>query len=196
MYYNNGFESTYEELVSFYPAFYRDVLEMKAILEANGRVCDTVIDTINGILENAFVNSADEATISRLEAFLNVTPTAGSSLEERRRLVYSFFVGFGKMSASKIKETIRALTGADSSVSFEETDDAGNNSLIIEFERGENPEISLDDINTVLSRKIPAHVAYETYLKYKPAMIVNTKEILKNYVVNNVMCGTALSGTI
>lgn len=196
MYYNNGFASTYEEFVSFYPAFYRDVLEMKAILEANGRVCDTVIDTINGILENAFVNSADEATISRLEAFLNVTPTTESSLEERRRLVYSFFVGFGKMSASKIKETIRALTGADSSVSLEAIDDAGNNSLIIEFERGKNPEINLDDINTVLSRKIPAHIAYETFLKYTSSLIVETKDVVKNYVVNNVMCGTTLAGII
>ena len=72
MYYSNGFDSAYEELITFYPVFYRDVFEMRAILEAEGKIVDEATATINGVIENSFVESADEATITRLEAWLHL----------------------------------------------------------------------------------------------------------------------------
>ena len=174
MYYSNGFDSTYEELITFYPAFYRDVFEMRAILEAEGGLADDVIKAINTVIDNSFVETADESMITRLEAFLGLETDKNRSLEERRRLVRAFFVGFGKLSASKIEEAIRSFTGAGSKVYFPRTDDAGNCTLIIEMERGDIPEISYADIETVLSKKIPAHIAYKAFVKYSAAVAITT----------------------
>lgn len=175
MYYSNGFDSAYEELITFYPAFYRDVFEMRAILEAEGKIIDDATATINGVIENSFVESADEAMITRLEAWLHLDTDKSRPLEERRRLVYSFFVGFGKLSASKLKESLRAFTGADSNIYFAPTDKAGNNTLIIEMQRGENADISYSDIETVLAKKIPAHIAYQAFVTYTASAVVSRR---------------------
>lgn len=39
-FYGNQFGSSYEELISYYPRYYRDVLEMVAILNAQGKLLD------------------------------------------------------------------------------------------------------------------------------------------------------------
>lgn len=188
MFYDADFENTYEELISYYPAFYRDVLEMRAVLEAQGRIGDNCIAGIKGVLNNCFIESADEATITRLENFLHIETDYDRSLEERRRLVYSFFVGFGKVSASAIKETIRALTGAGCTLSFKRTDEAGNSTLEIEIERGENKGISYADIDTVLSKRIPAHISYEAFVKYSINSIVTSVK-RDNFLHEYKQCG-------
>lgn len=195
MYYSNGFPSTYDELITFYPAYYRNVLELKAILEANGHLCDNVINAINSVIENCFVESADEATITRLEKFLGIVTDASRPLEERRRLVYSYFVGFGKISASKLKEAIKAFTGADSKITFERTDEAGNNTLLIEIERGKNAELSYTDIETAIAKRIPAHIAYQLSFKYSHT-VVAAKATTNRYTSDYIPCGTTVAGVI
>ena len=195
MYYSNGFENSYEELITYYPAFYRDVFEMRAILEANGRICDTIIDTINGVIENSFVQSADEPTITRLEAFLNIKTDRSRPLEERRRLVYSFFVGFGKVSASSLKESIRAITGAESEFEFKISDEAGNNTLYIMIERGDTNALNFGDIETILTQRLPAHINYKVSLRFvnSPVVVENKKTI---FTQTPLFCGITNAGIV
>lgn len=187
MYYNNAFPSIYDELITFYPVFYRDVFEMRAILEADGRVFDTAVENINAVIENSFVGSADEETITRLEAFLHLKTDKSRPLEERRRLVYSFFVGFGKLSASNLREIIRAFTGADSKITFVPTDADGNNTLFIEMDRGENDKLNYTDIETVLSKKIPAHIAYKAFVTYRFPTVIAKRQ--RHYKHEYRLCG-------
>ena len=39
-FYEKQFENNFEEMITYYPRFYRDVYEMVEILKANGRVFD------------------------------------------------------------------------------------------------------------------------------------------------------------
>ena len=153
MYYSNGFDSAYEELITFYPVFYRDVFEMRAILEAEGKIVDEATATINGVIENSFVESADEATITRLEAWLH----------------------------------LQTDTSADSNIYFKPTDEAGNNTLIIEMGRGENADISYSDIKTVLDKKIPAHIAYKAFVTYSAAIAISKRRA--HYKHEYRLCG-------
>ena len=194
MYFNNGFDSTYEELISFYPNFYRKIFELRAILEAYGRICDNVIDTINAVLDNSFIETVDETMTARLEKFLGIEADEKQTLEERRSLVYAHFVGFGKISASKIKEIIKAFTGADSTVSFKPTDDAGNNKLIIEIDRGKNAGVNFAEINRTLASRLPAHIAYDCAVKYRYAVSVGGNTSPTHYTKDYISCGTMLAG--
>lgn len=189
MFYSNGFDTTYEELITFYPSFYRNVLEMQEILKTQGSICDNCISTINTVLENSFFENANEDMVKRLENFLNIKTDNTLTLAERRQVIRSYFVGFGKMSGSKIKEAIKAFTGADSTIKFERTDEAGNNTLIIEIERGESSDINYRDILSTIARKLPAHITFKAFVKYRtPSVVVSAKNI-PSYSYEHKLCG-------
>lgn len=45
-FYNHCYKSNYQELISHYPKYYREVFEMVEILKAQGRVTDVLEDNI------------------------------------------------------------------------------------------------------------------------------------------------------
>ena len=166
MLYSSGFSTSYEELISRYPLFYRDVLEMRAILEAEGRALDSAVNNINLVLDNAFLFTADESAIARLEAFLRINPDDNATLEERRNALWLYYTGFGKMSASKLKELLFPYTGEDCSISFSAADKARNNLLRIVMQRGTTERLSELDIMCLLARRLPAHIWYGVEVVY------------------------------
>jgi len=188
MYYKNGFPSSYDELVSHYPIFYRDVFEMDEILKVYGRLGDEIIGNIDLVINNSFILTADEATITRLEEFLWLETDKTRPLDERRRLIFSFFVGFGKMSEQKIKDMIAAFTDAPATVTFEPGDEFGNNFLIITIERGDVPQLRFSDINTILMRRIPAHLEYRLHVAYRVSTVIRTQRTHYHYEYK--LCGT------
>lgn len=160
MYYSNAHENNYEELITNYPMFYREVLEIRAILEADGRVLDDSVKEINRVIDNAFIDAADNTTIERLEKFLRITPEATSSYEARRRNIKLYFTGFGKISASKLKDMLFPFTETEPNITFAPADEDGNNLLAFEIPRGEKRQFSSADLMDLLARRIPAHLWY------------------------------------
>ena len=162
-FYDKYYENNFEELITYYPRFYRDVFEMVEILKAHGGIADELEANIEQTYLNSFIDYADEDTIEQLEKFLNIGLNKSRTLEERRRLVKSYFVGFGKVSASMLAEMIQSYTGASVDIKFEPFDEEGNNMLYIHFQRGDEPTLYMGDINLLLSKKIPAHIQYQEY---------------------------------
>lgn len=89
--YDNAPSSAYEELKTFYPVWYREVLEMDAIWHALGMHLDGLRDGVIKAVDNCFINTANEDTIAQLENFLYITYEGKRTIEERRALVASFF---------------------------------------------------------------------------------------------------------
>lgn len=167
MFYNNKFfNSSYEELLRYYPRFYEGIFEMREMLKAQGRLGDRLEAGVEQIVANSYIETADEATIASMEKFLGIKLRKVSTLEERRRIVKSYFVGAGKTSATMIINMIHAYTNAEVDVRFEPSDEAGNNTLYIEFDRGSEKELYLEDIAALVSAKIPAHIHYELNMRY------------------------------
>lgn len=164
---NPYWECSYDELITFYPRFYREVFEMDAILRAQGGLLDGVLEGAEHTLSNFFIDEADEATIKKLEQWLDISLYASHTLEERRRLVKSFFVGMGKISGTTIADMIRAYTGADTYCEFLPFDEAGNNRLYINFDRGDAAVLYWSDIAQILARRIPAHIEYRAAVTYR-----------------------------
>lgn len=196
--YNKYFASNYDELITYYPRYYREVLEMKAILQAHGRIADGMEDNIEQVYNNCFIDYADEDTIARLEAFLNIGLNKARTLDERRRLVKSYFVGFGKVSASMLAEMIASYTGAAVNIYFEPFDEEGNNRLYIEFERGEEATLYMSDINLLLSKKIPAHIEYRAALTYRYGIGIGKKrtKYTYDYTLSGTLPDIALIGDL
>jgi len=178
MYYENGFDSCYEELITFYPIFYKEIFEMNEILKAYGNLADTIQKNIDIMLSDNYIQTADEPTITRLEKFLYINTDKTKSLNERKRFVLSFFIGFGRISATKIKAIIKNYTNADVDVEFKKFDDKGNNCLYVTCDRGTENNLKMYDIPEILTRKIPAHIFLNLLIKY----IFECSENNKNYI--------------
>lgn len=193
-FYEKYYASNYEELITYYPRFYRDVFEMVEILKAHGRIADGMEENIEQAFLNGFIDYADETAIEKLEKFLEIGLNKNRTLEERRRLVKSYFVGFGKLSASLICQMIGAYTNAPVSCRFEPFDEEGNNLLYIDFQRSGNETIYMSDILTLLSKKLPAHIAYRPEIVYRFPVVIGRKRTYYRYGYD--LCGTKPDTTL
>lgn len=174
-FYDYYWPDCYEELITYYPRFYREVREMVAILHAEGHLADMMQDDIERVYQNSFIDNMDEEALTRLELFLQIGLYKERTLEERRRLVKSFFVGFGKVSASMLKEMIKSYTGADVDILFEPFDDERNNCLYIYIQRGDVDTLYMSDISLLLSKKIPAHIYWMAAVVYRYAVVIGAR---------------------
>lgn len=108
--YPNGFPSAYEELKTFYPVFYRDVFEMDAIWRTCGGGLDEIEDDVDRVANSTYISLMDEKALVQMETFLGIPPDSSRTLEERRKLVSSYFLGVGHIGAREIKEIAKAFT--------------------------------------------------------------------------------------
>ncbi len=167
--------NNYARLITYYPVWYRDVYEMVEILKTEGQLLDDLDAGTLLVLNNNFIDTADEPTIAKLESFIGIIPNPERTLDERRRLIKAYFVGFGKISASMLKEMIFSYTGAGSEVKFEPGDAQQNNYLSIFIERGAEPTLYLAEIDTLLQKKIPAHIAWQATVRYVFSVVVSCR---------------------
>lgn len=186
--FNSYWKCNYDELITFYPRYYREVLEMDAILHAEGKLADGIQNGIDLMLLNNFIGTADTDTITKLEEFLGLSLMKRRPLDERRRLVKSFFAGQGRVSASRISELIRAYTGANTECEFYPFDDEGNNRLDVRFERGDEAVIYASDIYTLIAKMLPAHIEYRAIMTYRFPIGVEKRRYHYPYLYD--LCGT------
>lgn len=187
--FNSYWKSNYDQLITYYPRFYREVFEMDAILRAEGGLADGIQNGIDIMLMNCFIDGADEATLTELEEFLGLSLLKRRTVDERRRFVKSFFAGQGKVSQTRIAEMIRAYTGADTECVLEPFDEQGNNRLDIQFERGNESVFYISDIYTLLAKMLPAHIEYRPVMTYRFAIGVKKRQNI-NYMYSYDLCGT------
>lgn len=145
-FYGNQFGSSYEELISYYPRYYRDVLEMVAILNAQGKLLDDAKAQIEQNYLNNFIEHMDEAAISDLEEFLEIHNDGTKTLDERKKIIKPYFAGFGRISSATIKEMIAAYSDATADVRLEPFDEAGNNMLYIDLTCGQGATVLINDV--------------------------------------------------
>lgn len=174
--FNNEQRSGYEELVSYYPIFYRDVREMDAILHICGKMLDGMALAMEATILNRFIDTMDEEATARMEAFLYLTGNRGRPLGERKRLIHALLVGHGKMSASKIKEVVQVFTGLPAEVDFIKE------YIAIRVPLAGDYQFSLTDIKSTLGKRMPAHLSF--YFSFQVGKIIIVEFFKLRRVVN------------
>ena len=196
MLFNYPWENNAAELITFYPKYYYNVVEMLAIIQAEGAILDEFMKNAQAVFDDCFIDTMDEQTVSDLEDFLNIHLYKQRTLEERKRLLKTFFVGHGKLSADLIKQTVSAYTGTDVEVYFlpiSRTPGAaeyepGDNRLYINYLRGTEEFFYLNDIDALLSRLVPAHLSYQSSLTYRFSVCTSPRR--KKYIKDFDFAGT------
>lgn len=162
---------SYEKIKTFIPGFYLNVRDMDACYRVDGKMLDEFLKKVDSVKLNRFVLTADEETTERMERFLGIEVYKEKPLDERRRLILSYFGGFGKINKTKILEMIKVLCDAEGEVSFEEYDLEGNNCLNVTIKNPKKHN-NLNDFCKIFNDRIPAHICYRfTFMYNKKANV-------------------------
>ena len=154
-----GYPNNYEILKMKYPRFYDRVLEMQAILKAQGDILNEIQIAYEIILNDMFIIHMDENSVSILESFLNIIPASHQTLDERKKILIAHFKGFGKISSKAIREISKEYN-LEAETYFDEQDENLNFLLRIKLRVPRNSdEISnyVDNIK-ILDIRLPAHL--------------------------------------
>lgn len=149
-FYNKYFKSSYDELITYYPRFYRDVFEMVEILKAHGRISDNLELHIEQAYLNNFIMAADLETVKIWERILGITYTENLTLDQRKNVIIGRISGYGHIGEPEIRGVISHYTDNDATVDF------ANGIIYITIEGEIFDENNLHD---TLLRRIPAHLA-------------------------------------
>lgn len=156
--YERYFKNDYEELITYYPRFYREVFEMVEILKAFGRVSDTLEENIERAYLNNFILTADAETIKVWEGILDITYEEKLTLDQRKRVVIARIMGYGHIGEPEIRGIIANYTERAVAVDF------AKGVIYITIEGEIFDEMNL--WNTLL-RRIPAHLALNVKVHIK-----------------------------
>lgn len=140
----------YEELMGYYPRYYRGVLEMEALLHYFGSICDDFEAQTEQAYLNNFILAADAETIKSWENALHITYTEQLSLDQRRSVVIGRLSGNGHIGEPEIRLIISAYTQAPVTVDF------ARGIITVVIAGGIFGE---DNLLDTLLRRIPAHLA-------------------------------------
>ena len=157
-YLNPPYENNFKEFCAAMPLFYLDVYEMREILKTEGRLLDGVCSSLETVVADNFVFTADAATLKLWEAALGITYEKPLPLEQRRSVVMGRISGNGHIGEPEIREIIGQYTDIRPKVAFAK----GIISIVIYEEVFDEANL----LDTLL-RRIPAHLAL--------AMTVNIK---------------------
>lgn len=150
-YFNNFVQSGYDELKTWTPAYYRDILEADANLQFAGKTVDEMSEKLESFVANMFIDTMDESTLTRMEAFYYLD-NADRTLDERRRLLKAAQLGSGKMDIDRIKRIIQVYAGVDCSIDF-------IHEIVILLDAG-NSKIRFSDFTDILGKQLPAHLKW------------------------------------
>ena len=150
--YENAFPSTYEEIKTWYPVWYREVLDMDALWRVFGGQLDEIQAGIIRAVDNNFIDFADARTIARLEDFLRIRHESPLTLEERRNVLRGFMFGRGHIGRAEIKAGVELFTDGAVDVAF-----AQGGVITVDITHGS--AVNFAGIYMVLGARIPAHLA-------------------------------------
>ncbi|MDR1692903.1 MAG: hypothetical protein LBR72_06045 [Oscillospiraceae bacterium] len=151
--YDNAPGGNYEELKTFYPVWYRGVLEMDALWRVFGGQLDDAQAGIVRAIDNCFIRSADEPTVTGLEAFLSIRYTGTRTLNERRTAVAALFSGHNHIGEPEIRQIVGLFTAGVVGVAF------GYGVIGVTVDTVAGEPFQIEDCRAVLLKNIPAHLA-------------------------------------
>ncbi len=160
-FYEKYFKNCYEELLSYYPDFYKNVYEMSEILKAFGWLSDGLEAVVERTYLNNFILTADSKTIKIWEDILGITYREKLPLDQRKRVVIGRVSGGRHIGEREIRDLIATYTSNLKLLDFE------NGVIKIEVDGEIFDEENL--LNTLL-RRIPAHLKLAMTIRVRRAI--------------------------
>lgn len=170
--YDNAYPSTYDEIKTWYPVWYRDVLEMDALWRVWGEKLDEIQSSIIQTIDNNFIDFSDSRTLAKLEEFFAITYDGPRSIVERRNVIKGLIIGQGHIGQKDIKKLIEVFTAGDIDIALV------GGAIRITVTRNFDDSFNLYDCHLVLDNRIPAHLVLDMVDKLLPVAVITENNFI------------------
>ena len=147
-----------------------------------GKTLDVGAEGLEKLMQDQFIDTADEETISRWEKWLNLLPDSQTDLIQQRRKG-DVWNGGDKFSGSLIKSIVKNYTGCDETPSVRMT-----TRLTISVQIKEENQVYISDLEALIEKMKPAHILAEVLLISTTKIKFHTN--ITHYVFPYELCGT------
>lgn len=174
-FYNRYYAGSYEELLTYYPRFYRNVFEMVEILKAFGKIVDGLEAGVERVFLNSFILTADIETVKEWERVLGITYETNISLRQRKYVIISKLKLSNHVGELEIREVVTSFF-PNSKITLTLQDGM----LMLCISQQHQEISSYVDCYLALTNTIPAHIG------------LNMKVISMLQGLHNLYIGTAV----
>lgn len=150
---NSAGPSSFEEIKTWYPVWYRDVFEMETIWRAFGFQFDRIRADIIRAVDNNFIEYADAQAIQKIENHFDISHSSPRTIEERRAIIRGFVQGRGRVGRAEIAELFSIFTNNTIEVTFSRP-----GRIHIAVSKDIDDDFTFDDIKLILNNRLPAHL--------------------------------------
>lgn len=98
-------------VIEYPPPVYSDILEFKALARAYDIELKIIMDSLNSLWNNFYIDSLDDYGCSRWETILGLKTNSSYTLEDRRFAIKVKFLGYRPYTSLKVKEILNNLLG-------------------------------------------------------------------------------------
>ena len=150
-----------KELLQYLPAVMRGYREMQIIMESEQPEITALEANMGVVMDNQFLDSAQEYGVARLEAMLRITPSTGESLEDRKFSVLAKLLERLPYTQRELERQLANLCGEDGYSLAVVHDDY---LLMVRIALSERERFSA--VESLLRRIVPANMQIDLALMY------------------------------
>lgn len=150
-----------ERMIGSYPKVIQDILEFKAIINAEYSEFEAQRIGRDHLIQDAYLSTMAEDRIKEWEQVFGITPIEGSTLSDRRETIIARIKGQGKLNTALINNIVHTFTGGSANSWIK------NSTLYVEITPPPgNKQYQFDNVKQELSKKVPAHLNFKVSRNY------------------------------
>lgn len=143
-------------ILNHYPPVIKDIKEIQQIAKAEDIEFSKLNASINDVIRNMFVFTADETGVQRFEKIFGIKPKASQSLEDRKLYILSM-MNRRKMSLSELTAMLSNYSEGIALIN-----DISNMEMIVEINTDAG---SLETLNNIIDEILPLNIYFEFALQ-------------------------------
>lgn len=158
------------KLIDYLPSVLKELEEFKQIMTAEQKQVDELWNFIHAILNEAFVDTAEDIGLKRWESILNITPLDTDTAEVRRMRIHARMLEDVPYTWNSFKQMLGGLCGEDGY-----TLELNSKEYTLVIKVALTSKKVKDEVAKMADRVVPANLILDIDLMY------NTYEMLENY---------------
>lgn len=155
-------------LIDYLPTILREFEEFKENMRVEQKQVDKLWDMIYGIMNEAFVDTAESTGLKRWESILNITPLDTDSVEVRRMRIHAKMLEDAPYTWNSFKQMLTSLCGENGY-----TAELKNKEYTLVIKVALTSKKMKDEVAKMADRVVPAEIILDIDLMY------NTYDLLK-----------------
>lgn len=156
-----------EQMLNYYPEVIKSIREFQTLIETQSLEVSEMHEELTKIFGNAYISTADQATIEKWEKTLDITPLPQGKddletwLSDRRETILARLYSTQKLNTQAISDIVKIFTGGVARSYFKD-------STIHVFitPPKDNKKYKTENLMQELNKKIPAHLSLSVGRNY------------------------------